>query len=108
MPLLVWTPDDVLAIETMAEWEALSVGVVYVVEFRPTGRGMFSGGDWYQLMARPRGPNLGHMRYVPSGEWGTTQSKPRGPSHRIKEGVPVSDEAFARIEREAWEATWPR
>ena len=80
---------------TVADWKALPAeGVVWVIEFRDTGRGMFNGGDWYYIRD-------GALAYVPSVEWGVDQPKPTGCQDCVKRGVRVPDEEFARVMAEA-------
>lgn len=81
--------------ESAEDWKALPAeGVVYVVELRATGRGMFNGGDWYYI-------DNGALAYVSSVEWGVDQPKPEGCADCVKRGVGVTDEEFARIMAEA-------
>ena len=69
-------------------------GVLVVIEYRDTGRTIYTGGDWYWLYSARFG-------YMPSGAWGTWQAAPtfaEAPCRScVKRGEGVSDDAFREV-----------
>jgi len=74
-------------------------GALVVIEHLPTGRTIFTGGDWYYVVNNK-------FYYVPSGDWGTQREKPIIKCNScIKEGVGVSDAIFKDVVDRAMKET---
>lgn len=76
-------------------------GVLLVVEFRVTGRTIYSGGDWYWLYD-------GTFGYRKAAPWGDHAPKPDHIAclSCIKRGVGVPDDEFHAVYNTAWTDTW--
>lgn len=75
-------------------------GVLVIIEHRATGRGVFSGGDWYYA-------DKGKIYYIPSGPWGTEQPKPAiSCTSCIKHGIGVPNADFKFVLAKALRETY--
>jgi len=100
MQFTAYYTDDRVYKGDYDDWlEMPASGALVIVEHRPTGRGIFNGGDWYFV----REGVIGHVR---SGPWGTQKPPPEiSCKSCVKAGVGVSDEEFQRVSQRALRET---